>query len=43
MESKKSNLKTLPMDDPEPESPAPLQVVANNNNKKCTLSSIIEK
>ncbi len=34
MESKKSNLKTLPMDDPEPESPAPLQVVANNNNKK---------
>lgn len=33
MESKKSNLKTLSMDDPDPESPPPLEVVANNNKK----------
>jgi CBS domain containing-hemolysin-like protein len=33
MESKKSNLKTLSMDDPEPESPPPLEVVSNNNKK----------
>ncbi len=33
MESKKSNLKTLSMDDPDPESSLPLEVVANNNKK----------